>query len=227
MVVSLATGRLRPNKYGSGTKVDWRRERKYGVDSNRTEKGERLRRAHRHVGGLSQTNFVFSESSRDACRYGQRAAPLSHDHRVSLEKSLWYFSEAAPKHTADEEASLFPRLRLIDAPRIRDAFSTLDRLEADHRRADAQHLEVETIGQRWLLQGALTPEDGARLKTLLDSLSMLYVRHISLEETEIFSIARIMLSEPEKQTLGQKMAKRRGVALRDLNMSLVYRLHSE
>lgn len=147
--------------------------------------------------------------------------PLSDDRRISLERSLRYFREAAPKHTADEEVSLFPRLRLLDAPRVREAFSTLDALEADHRRADAQHLEVETIGQRWLLQGPLTPEDGARLQTLLDSLSRLYVRHISLEETRIFSIAKIVLSEPEKQTLGQEMAKRRGVVLRDWNTSMV------
>ena len=39
--------------------------------------------------------------------------PLADDARNSLETALRYFREAAPKHTADEEESLFPRLRLL------------------------------------------------------------------------------------------------------------------
>ena len=33
--------------------------------------------------------------------------------RQSLETALRYFREAAPKHTADEEESLFPRLSTV------------------------------------------------------------------------------------------------------------------
>ena len=147
--------------------------------------------------------------------------PLDHDRRISLEKALRYFREAAPKHTADEEESLFPRLRRIDTPQVREIFSRLDDLEADHRHADSQHLEVETIGRRWLLTGVLNFEDGARLTTVLESLSRLYDRHISLEETEIFSVARTILPDSAKQILGQEMAKRRGVVLSDSNANIV------
>ncbi len=147
--------------------------------------------------------------------------PLDHDRHISLEKALRYFREAAPKHTADEEESLFPRLRRIDPPQVREIFSKLDDLEADHRHADSQHLEIETIGRRWLLTGVLNFDDGARLTTVLGSLSRLYDRHISLEETEIFSVARTILPEPAKQTLGQEMAKRRGAVLSDSNASIV------
>jgi iron-sulfur cluster repair protein YtfE (RIC family) len=148
-----------------------------------------------------------------------REQPLDHDRRISLEKALRYFREAAPKHTADEEESLFPRLRRIDTPQVREIFSKLDDLETDHRLADSQHLEVETIGRQWLLTGALHFEDSARLTTVLESLSRLYDRHISLEETEIFSVARTILATPAKQTIGQEMAKRRGVVLSDSNAS--------
>jgi len=147
--------------------------------------------------------------------------PLDYDRHLSLEKALRYFCEAAPKHTADEEESLFPRLRRIDTPQVRAIFTKLDELEADHRHADAQHLEVETIGRQWLLTGVLDFEDGARLTAVLESLSRLYDRHISLEEAEIFSVAKTILPDPEKQTLGQEMAKRRGVALSDFNASMV------
>ena len=37
--------------------------------------------------------------------------PLTEETRPALESALRYFREAAPKHTADEEESLFPRLR--------------------------------------------------------------------------------------------------------------------
>jgi hypothetical protein len=39
---------------------------------------------------------------------------LTVDQRGSLEKALRYFHEAAPKHTADEEKSLFLRLRSME-----------------------------------------------------------------------------------------------------------------
>lgn len=146
-----------------------------------------------------------------------KGCPLSEDQRTSLEKALRYFREAAPKHTADEEESLFPRLRLIDAPEVCEISSKLDVLEADHERANAEHFEVEAIGQRWLQLGSLTSVDTDRLKSVLDSLTTLYARHISLEETDIFAIAKAVLSEPEKQALGKQMAERRGIVLHRLN----------
>jgi hypothetical protein len=45
---------------------------------------------------------------------GEKGGLLTEEHRAALETSLRYFREAAPKHTADEEESLFPRLRRID-----------------------------------------------------------------------------------------------------------------
>ena len=36
-----------------------------------------------------------------------RGGRLNHDQRIALETGLRYFREAAPKHTADEEESLF------------------------------------------------------------------------------------------------------------------------
>lgn len=158
---------------------------------------------HKRILYFLRTLVTLADAGRDQ--------PLSQDRRISLEKSLRYFREAAPKHTADEEVSLFPRLRRIDTPQVRAIFSKLDDLEADHRRADTQHREVEAIGRRWLLNGVLDADDGARLAALLESLSTLYDRHISLEETAIFSIAKATLSESVKQTVGQEMAKRRGI----------------
>src|ERR1051326_1445739 len=46
---------------------------------------------------------------------------LADDARAALNSALRYFREAAPKHTADEEQSLFPRLRQLQHPDVEAA----------------------------------------------------------------------------------------------------------
>ena len=48
--------------------------------------------------------------------------PATEETNRALESALRYFGQAAPKHTADEEESLFPRLRQIHDPAIQAAF---------------------------------------------------------------------------------------------------------
>jgi len=45
-------------------------------------------------------------------------SPLTEETRAALESALRYFREAAPKHTADEEESLFPRMRQKRDPNV-------------------------------------------------------------------------------------------------------------
>jgi iron-sulfur cluster repair protein YtfE (RIC family) len=73
--------------------------------------------------------------------------PLTEGTRVALESALRYFREAAPKHTADEEQSLFPRLRQMHLPDVEAAIERLELLEQDHRLAGSLHAEVENLGQ--------------------------------------------------------------------------------
>src|SRR5579864_2122594 len=49
--------------------------------------------------------------------------PLTEEARSALESALRYFRESAPKHTADEEESLFPRLRQIQDSEIENALA--------------------------------------------------------------------------------------------------------
>jgi len=136
---------------------------------------------------------------------------LEGEHRRALEVALKYFREAAPKHTADEEEDLFPMLRELASPCIPAVLADLDRLEAEHTIAEAWHREVEDLGERWLRQNSLPPEDAARLKNLLTSLSDLYRAHIASEEERVFPTAKAELSESELQSIGRRMASRRGV----------------
>lgn len=93
--------------------------------------------------------------------------PATDDTRSALAKALRYFREAAPRHTEDEEASLFPRLRKINHPDIRSAFSQLDKLEAEHRWAEPIHAEVDRLGVHYLETGELSD---AEVKAFRDSI---------------------------------------------------------
>jgi hemerythrin-like domain-containing protein len=139
---------------------------------------------------------------------------LTPEQRIVLEKALWYFREAGPRHTADEEESLFPRLRAKDVPRIHRAFEKIAKLEADHRQAEADHDDVHVIGHRWLSDGSLSKEDLRQMKVLLTDLTRLYRRHLIMEESEIFALADGVLSRDEKNLVGREMAARRGILRR-------------
>lgn len=136
--------------------------------------------------------------------------PLTTQQREALTVALRYFNSAAPRHTADEEESLFPRMRQSDDPRVRQAMAKLDALEADHQSADAAHKEVDTIGRKWLSQGALVQVELDRMKELLQMLLELYQRHIHVEDNEIFPLAGQVLACDQVTQIGQEMAKRRG-----------------
>ncbi len=135
--------------------------------------------------------------------------PLADDARASLDASLRYFREAAPKHTADEEQSLFPRLRSIDDARVKRAIETLDPLEQDHRRADALHANVDELGRRGLEHGSLEAEDAHRFRRDVAELASIYKEHIRIEDEMVFPIAGDVLSQPEKAAIAAEMAARR------------------
>ncbi len=137
---------------------------------------------------------------------------LDAEHRQALEAALKYFRLAAPKHTADEEEDLIPALRAMEQPRIAAVLARLDHLEDEHRNAAAWHREVEEIGDRWLRQDGLSGREAVLLKTLLARLSDLYRAHIAIEEQEVFPLAQEKLSDSAKQTIGRRMASRRGAA---------------
>src|SRR5512138_669030 len=63
-------------------------------------------------------------------------SPLDEETRQALTTALGYFREAAPKHTADEEESLFPRLRRLNTADIDPILARIESLEQDHECAD-------------------------------------------------------------------------------------------
>ncbi len=118
----------------------------------------------------------------------------------------------AGKHTADEEESLFPRLRQTGEAEAIALLERMESLERDHECASKAHDDVDQMGQRWLDQGSLNSVDAARLVRVLDSLASLYRRHIEIEDSEVFPAASKILSAADRKSVGEEMAGRRGIA---------------
>lgn len=135
--------------------------------------------------------------------------PLANDTRVALKTALRYFREAAPKHTADEEVSVFPRLRRADDAEMKNALATLDSLEQEHRRADHLHARVDVLGKRALEESRLPPADATAFQEGVAELASIYKAHIRIEDDLIFPIAGRVLSRADKQIIATEMSARR------------------
>ncbi|MCI0447770.1 hemerythrin domain-containing protein [bacterium] len=136
--------------------------------------------------------------------------PLKTSQQEALELALQYFREAAPKHALDEEASLFPRMRPL-CRMLDSSIKSLNHLEKEHHIADENHRTVEQLSKKWLLEGQLCFEDACELSDALGRLSVLYKKHIDVEERKIFPLASRILSAAEVTEIGREMAMRRNI----------------
>ncbi len=136
---------------------------------------------------------------------------LTAEHRHALTASLQYFQEAAPKHTADEEKSLFPRLRALASEEAQQVLAEVDALEADHLRADRLHAEAGDLGAAWLRDGTLPAAVAARLLAITEELTALYQAHIQIEDSHLFPLAKRVLPLEDQHAIGREMAKRRSI----------------
>lgn len=122
-----------------------------------------------------------------------------------------YFDTAGRLHHEDEEVDLFPLLRDRAAERGRDEIGgTIDELEREH----------ETMHGLWQRLGAalaaVAAGHGRLDRAETDRFARLYRGHIERETASVLRFAEGTLSEPERRTLGERMAaRRRRVALRD------------
>jgi hemerythrin-like domain-containing protein len=127
----------------------------------------------------------------------------------ALDSALRYFREAAPKHTADEEESLFPRLRQISNSELTSAFSQLHALEEEHRWANSLHAKVEQLGTKYLSGTTLSGDEVASFRAAIRDLGSMYERHIGLEDNTIFPLATRLLNENDKSAIASEMEARR------------------
>jgi hemerythrin-like domain-containing protein len=106
---------------------------------------------------------------------------------------------------ADEEESLFPRLRKSNAK----SFEEIDRLENDHHEANDLHGSVERLYSAWIESGGLGLEDAQQLRSQTARLKQLYSDHIQVEETIVFARAIQVLDSHTIAAIGTEFRFRR------------------
>lgn len=94
------------------------------------------------------------------------------------------------RHTADEEQSLFPRLR---GETISGDSEELGVLEDNRRQADRLHAIVHSLYSAWISARALRPESQLRLLSCTETLKRLTEQHIQVEEQIVFPRAQQVL----------------------------------
>lgn len=136
------------------------------------------------------------------------STPLDQQAQEALETSLNYFKQAVPRHTADEEESLFPRLRQSKSRHATQVMSQMDQLEADHRQAELAHDQLDKLGRHWVVKGSLSHDDLQKFQTTFKTLSANYKKHIQLEDKQVFTLASDLLDDGSLSQVGQEMRAR-------------------
>ena len=131
---------------------------------------------------------------------------LTGEEAAAVRAALDYFRSGGVRHTADEEESLFPRLR---AKTNGQSMAKLEALEADHETAGELHEAVEKIYFEWMTGGALGAERERELRGATDRLKALYQAHIAVEESVVFPQAAKVLDRATIATMGQEFRARR------------------
>jgi hemerythrin-like domain-containing protein len=142
----------------------------------------------------------------DDCGHGA----LDPERAEALRTALRYFRDAAPRHTADEEESLFPRLRRLSDPRVSLIDSALRCLEQEHAWAEATQRHIDDLAQRCLEGHSLSEHDGRQWRKWVEDLRVQYEQHMAMEERVVFTLAKELLPAEQQQEIGQEMARRRG-----------------
>jgi hypothetical protein len=131
---------------------------------------------------------------------------LTDEESAAVTSSLSYFRTGGLRHTADEEQSLFPRLREVGAVA---AMQELQRLENDHQSANKMHAAVERLFLTWLESGTLSSNDESILQKSTTELERIYAEHIKVEEEVVFQQAAFILNKQALEAMGEEFRSRR------------------
>jgi hemerythrin-like domain-containing protein len=142
----------------------------------------------------------------------EQAQRLDEPARETLRQTLRYFATGVPRHAADEEESLFPRLRAVLPEEHAEAVQVIESLQQEHAEADAAHRELDDLGETLLRLGRFEyPEQRARFSELIALLQRLYQEHIRVEDDELLPLAARVVDTTDQDAIGTEMASRRGI----------------
>jgi len=161
------------------------------------------------IGMLKDCHRRIEQFLHVLCLVVERAPgrPLSDEEAAAVKSALSYFRVGGQRHTADEEESLFPRMRAEKS--TASALKEIEALESDHRQADDLHVAVEKMYTSWLEGDALSAEELHRLRTATERLKQLYEGHIRIEENLVFPRAADGLDNAALAEIGEEFRARR------------------
>jgi hemerythrin-like domain-containing protein len=159
-----------------------------------------LKDCHRRIEQFLQILYVVVE------RAPGRA--MSEEEASAVQAALQYFRVGGQRHTADEEKSLFPRMRAEQ--RAAAVVKEIDALEGQHREADDLHQAVDKLYSRWAEGKPLSPANEEWLRTATQRLKLLYDGHIKVEESVVFPRAAETLNKEAIAAIGEEFRARRG-----------------
>jgi hemerythrin-like domain-containing protein len=157
-----------------------------------------LKDCHRRIESFLQVLCLVADRAR-----GRR---LTDEEAVAVKSALSYFQTGGKRHTADEEESLFPRLRGRSTGKEPEE---LHRLEDDHHRANELHAEVEELFQIWMESGLLSEDNQKTLAQSVAELEEIYKAHIKVEEEVVFPQASRALDDEAVAEMGHEFRARR------------------
>lgn len=157
-----------------------------------------LRDCHRRIERFLQVLCIVEER---AC-----GRTLTDEESAAVTAALHYFREGGLRHNADEEESLFPRLRAMEAIEPAD---DLVHLEEDHRRTGLLHGQIEALYKKWMAAGALSSGEQQDLRSATRELEGTYAGHIKLEESTVFPHAARALDKSAIAAMGMEFKTRR------------------
>jgi hemerythrin-like domain-containing protein len=117
------------------------------------------------------------------------------------------------KHTADEEESLFPRMRERGGIAARETLAAADELEAQHQKAQSIEREFNSLVENLPRDGSADMHDIERFNELAVELNKLYRPHIQVENGLVFPAAARILTAEELRQIGVEMRARRQTIL--------------
>lgn len=120
-----------------------------------------------------------------------------------IRETAGFFDRGAVRHTDDEDQTLFPRL--VGSGELE---AVLTRLREEHEQHRAIEGRLRGLIEGWPSSG---PDAGgqSKLADLSAQLASVYREHIRREETELFPVARRILSPEVIAEMGREMIERR------------------
>jgi len=154
---------------------------------------------HEHIG---ERLVILEETGRDLAR----AETLDEHHLARLCDVLAFLDTAIPIHAADEEQTLFPRLRAHPTFRHATGSTPMDCMESEHE---------EHAAAKAALKAAIVKRDVTGMARRALALVTAYREHIEKEEQVLFPMARELLADPTvvDEMTHEMRARRRAAGL--------------